>query len=120
MLPDVDWPRVYKPAWRLERGDVVRLPGARAVTSEDWLVVVEPSTHVSSMPPSQLVRVGRSLYSSSVCCEPRFCYLGDTGRATHEVTYAILPRSYAIEVAGFLDLDVRGAVPERITTYARP
>lgn len=115
---------VKKTADSLERGDVIWYSGIKLDpswlphtrnhgASQQW-VVCEPSDHVDTLPQDRMVRFGSLAYPASQCCEPRLQLLGRTGRATHMLSYTILPSRLRVRVIAFLDLDIQSAVPEPV------
>lgn len=105
--------KTRKTADTLERGDVFDYDGYR-------VVLIEASDRVHSLPLDQSVKFvigpNRSrTYKAVDLCEPRICFLGKTGRATHEATYILVPNRQRFNVVAFLDLDVRGATPKPLS-----
>lgn len=84
----------------------------------DRVVVTEPSDSVATVPYDAAVRLpvhvggGRWPIPARSLCEPRVVYLGKTGRATQRATYFLARNSFKFDVVAYLDVDVRGAVPE--------
>lgn len=96
----------------LEVGDVILLAG-------DLVVITESSDEVATVPcdgkvnlPSSLGGHGGWPIPAKELCEPYYVMLGKTGRMTHEGSYFLARNSFCVDVVGFLDVELRGSVPE--------